>query len=237
MLKDLNYLDNNAQVVPQHKENVSDNKTSLYRKQSSSANQFIRANKCVKIRISNSMEIKIMIMLLIGKQDGNGTKSSRDTCRILRLRRPHHGRIPHGKIGIHGGGILQSLTKSIEWLFFLACSFGLLESSTDNSTGVVHRIHTSGVHHEHCSRVIFVRMKIVGHLVSHVISLLVSTSPSLSQSTTTRSTTWTARPSPRRHCTPSTSSKTCTVDKQRWWTALARQLREWRKPVQYLSPQ
>ena len=55
-----------------------------------------------------------MIMLLIGKQDGNGTKSSRDTCRILRLRRPHHGRIPHGKIGIHGGGILQSLTKSTE---------------------------------------------------------------------------------------------------------------------------
>ena len=33
-------------------------------------------------------------------------------------------------------------------------------------------------------------------------SLLVSASPSLFQSTTTRSTTWTARPSPRRHCTP-----------------------------------
>ena len=45
------------------------------------------------------------------------------------------------------------------------------------------------------------RMKIVRHLVSHVISLLVSTSLSLFQSTTTRSTTWTARPSPRRHCT------------------------------------
>ena len=41
-------------------------------------------------------------------------KSSRETCRKLRLRRPPHGRIPHGNIGTHGGGILQSLTKSSE---------------------------------------------------------------------------------------------------------------------------
>ena len=33
--------------------------------------------------------------------------------------------------------------------FFLACSFGLLERSTDNSTRCVHRIHTCSVHHEH----------------------------------------------------------------------------------------
>ena len=59
-------------------------------------------------------EVKIMTTLLIGKQDGNGFKSNRETCRILRLRRPHHGRIPHGKIGINGGGILQNLTKSSE---------------------------------------------------------------------------------------------------------------------------
>ena len=44
-----------------------------------------------------------MTTLLIRKQDGNDTKNSRETCRILRLRRPHGGRIPHGKI---------------EWLFF-----------------------------------------------------------------------------------------------------------------------
>ena len=86
--------------------------------QSSSTNQFIRANKCVKIRISKSKDVKIMITLLIGKQDGNGTKSSRKTCRVLRLRRPHHGRILHGKIGRHGGGVLQSLTEGSEWLFF-----------------------------------------------------------------------------------------------------------------------
>ena len=76
-------------------ENVSDYKTSRWRKQSSSTNNCIRANKCVKIRISNSKEVKIMTTLLIGKQDGNCTKSSRETCCILRLRR-------------------QSLTKSSE---------------------------------------------------------------------------------------------------------------------------
>ena len=48
-----------------------------------------------------------MISLLIRKQDGNGIKSSRETCRIFRFRRPHHGRIPYDKIGIHGGVILQ----------------------------------------------------------------------------------------------------------------------------------
>ena len=77
------------------------------------------------------------------------------------------------------------------------------------------------------------------HLISHVISLLVSASPPF-RSTTTRSTTWTARPSPRRHCTPSTSSGTYTVDKQRQRTALARQLRECQKPAtplpQVMSP-
>ena len=89
-------------------ENVSDNKTRKWRKQSSSTDQLIRANKCVKIRISNSKEVKIMTTLLIGKQERNGAKSSRETCRMLRLRRPHRGRILHGKIGIHGGDILQN---------------------------------------------------------------------------------------------------------------------------------
>ena len=54
-----------------------------------------------------------MTTLLIERQDGSGIKSSRETCRILCLRL-HHGRIPHGKIGIPGGEILQNLTKSSE---------------------------------------------------------------------------------------------------------------------------
>ena len=54
----------------------------------------------------------------IRPNSGNGTRSSRETCRILRLRRPRHGWIPHGNVGIHGGGILQNLTKSSEWFFF-----------------------------------------------------------------------------------------------------------------------
>ena len=118
MLKDLNYLDNNAQIMPQQKENASDYKTNMWQKRSSSVHPTTQVNKCVKIRIIISKDVKIMTALLTGKQDGNGTKSSREACRILRLRRPHHVRIPHGKIGIHGGGILQNLTISSEWLFF-----------------------------------------------------------------------------------------------------------------------
>ena len=237
MLKDLNYLDNNAQIMPRQKENVSDYKTSIWRKQSSSTDQFIRANKCVKIRISNSKEVKIMTTLLIGKQGGNCTKSSRETCRILHLRRPHHGRIPHGKIGIHRGGIHQSLTKGSEWHFFSSMQFRIAGTQhrqfNGRCTQGVYTEYTRSVHHKHYSVVtstnmkcvlvaqdvmscsVFMRMQIVTHLVSHVILLLVSTSPSHFQSTATRSTTWTARPSPRRHCTPSTSSRVCTVDKQR----------------------
>ena len=68
---DLNNLDNNAQIMPQQNENVSGYNTSIWRKQSSSTNQFIRAHKCVKIQISNSKEVKIMTTLLTGKQDGH----------------------------------------------------------------------------------------------------------------------------------------------------------------------
>ena len=63
-------------------------------------------------------------------------REHRETCRILRLRRPPHGKIPHGKIGIDGGGILQNLTKNSK--FFSkkknrSCGFGLPERGADNS--------------------------------------------------------------------------------------------------------
>ena len=48
---------------------------------------------------------------------------------------------------------------------------------------------------------IFCAHKRIRHQVSHVPLLVSSASPHF-QSTTTRSTTWTARSSPRRHCTP-----------------------------------
>ena len=117
MLMDLNHLDSNAQNTKKQNENVSDCKTSLWQKSSSSTHPSTQANKGVKIRVNTSKKVKIMTTWLIGKQDGNGTKSSSETCRILHLRRLYHGRIPHGKIGIHGGGILQNLTKNSEWLF------------------------------------------------------------------------------------------------------------------------
>ena len=163
-------------------------------------------------------------------------KSSRETCRMLRLRRPHHGRIPHGKIGIHGGGIVQSLTKSSERLFFFEEKKHAVSDCRNvvptNRRGVYTEYTPAALHHEqhslltstdmkcvlmaqgtNCS-IIFVRINTVCHKVSHVIFLLVSTSPSLFQSTT-RSTTWTARPPPRRHCTWRTSSKNYMVGKQR----------------------
>ena len=56
----------------------------------------------------------------------------------------------------------------------------------------------------------------IRHQVSHVIPLLVSSTSPLFQSTTARSTTWTARPSPRRRCTPrATSSRAPTKKLQR----------------------
>ena len=42
--------------------------------------------------------------------------------------------------------------------------------------------------------------------VSHVTPMLVVSTSPLFQSTTARSTTWTVRPSPRQHCTPTTTS-------------------------------
>ena len=65
-----------------------------------------------------------MTTLLIGRQDGSGTKSSRETCRILRLRRLRHGRIPH-RNGIPGGGILQNMMMSSECFFFFLKNLSL----------------------------------------------------------------------------------------------------------------
>ena len=80
-----------------------------------------------------------------------------------------------------------------------------------------------------CS-IIIVRMKIVCPLVSHVISLLVSSTSSHFQSTTTRSTTWTARPSPRRCPLPEPIQSTSS-DKE----PLSHVNSEWQKPAQHRS--
>ena len=48
--------------------------------------------------------------------------------------------------------------------------------------------------------------KRIRHQVSHVIPLLVSSTSPLFQSTTARSSTWTARPSPRRHLNTSANA-------------------------------
>ena len=259
MLKDLNHLDNNAQITKQQYETVSDNKTSSWQKQSSSTHQFIRASKGVKIRINNSKEVKIMTTLLIGKKDGNGTKSSRETCRILRLRRLYHGRLPHGRIGIPGGGILQNLTMSSEW-DVLSMRFRIAGTWNRQFDGecthpqrawcTIQSVHTHG--HwmracgsragngsvalcHHCSP------ESVRHQVSHVSSLLVVATSSHFSLTAARSTAWTARPCPRRLCVhpeslpqeplPKNISKRNPVGKQRYKTTLTPQLWACRKPA------
>ena len=52
-----------------------------------------------------------LTMLLINRQDGGGIRSSRETCRILRLRFLHRGKIPLGN-GSHGGGIPRNMMTS-----------------------------------------------------------------------------------------------------------------------------
>ena len=92
-----------------------------------------------------------MTTLLIERQDGGGFRSSRETCRILRLRRLHHGKIPLGN-GSHDGGIPRN-TMSGEWDVFFFCQCVLNSRVSDcwnavptNRRRVVHGIHTHSVH-------------------------------------------------------------------------------------------
>ena len=95
-------------------------------------------------------------------------------------------------------------------------------SPSTNHVGHVHRLHTHSVHDVHtvCSQArtnvnacLWLKMVELYHLcapkkihlqVSHVTPMLVVPAPSHFQSTTARSTTWTARSSPRPHCTLTT---------------------------------
>ena len=70
--------------------NVSDYKTNSLQKRSSSKQSSTQVNE---------------------RQHGGGIRSSRETCRILRLRRLHHGKIPLGN-GSHGGGIPRNMISS-----------------------------------------------------------------------------------------------------------------------------
>ena len=60
-----NYLDICAQNVPPHNDNVSDYETNLWRTPSSPTIQSIQANNNVKIRISNSKEVKNTITITL----------------------------------------------------------------------------------------------------------------------------------------------------------------------------
>ena len=117
ILKGNNHLDNNVQITKKRNENVNDYKTKSWQQQGSSLHPSMQENKDVKIQINNFKDLKKMTtLLLIERQDGGVIRSSRETCRILRLRRLHHGKIPLGN-GSHGGGISRNMMNS-EWELF-----------------------------------------------------------------------------------------------------------------------
>ena len=74
MLKANNNLDNYAQFTKKQNENVSDCKTSIWQKRSSSIHPSTQVNKDDKIRINNLKDVKNMTMLSIGRQDESGMK-------------------------------------------------------------------------------------------------------------------------------------------------------------------
>ena len=96
MLKGNNELDNYAQIMKKQNEIANDSKTNSWQHKGSSLHPTTQVNKDVKIRINNFKDLKNMTALLIGRQDGGGFRSSKETCRILRLRRLHHGKTLHG---------------------------------------------------------------------------------------------------------------------------------------------
>ena len=235
MLKDLKYLDSNAQIMKQQNKNVSDFKTSISQKQSSSTHQFIRGNKGVKIRITNSKDVKIMTTWLIG--------NTYFVFVVLIM-----AEFLMAKLEFMVVALFEMSRKAVRDFFFSkkkndgACGFGLSERSTDKFDGECAQKYTPTACMTYNTVFLQARTwnawlwlkswrgqmfelqhlcahKRIRHQVSHVIPLLVSTTPSLLQSTT-RSTTWTARPSPRRRCTPRTtlartSSPNYLVGKQR----------------------
>ena len=221
-----NYFDICAQNVPQHNENVGGYETNLWRTPSCPASQSIQANNNVKIRISNSKEVKNTITLSTEEQDGNGIRSSWETSRIASSSSSSSWQNSSRKNWSSSWWHSSELDeKAVNQFFssFWTCRFGLPEHSPDNLTGCVHSIHTRRAHNEH--NIMFTSTDRWSHMclaqelhsslsahkrmhpaVIHVVTLLVLVAAFLSQPAITQSTTWTARSSPRTLYTTSTTS-------------------------------
>ena len=107
--------------------------------------------KDVKNRINNFKDLKTMTTSLIGRQDGSGFRSSRETCRILRLRRLHHGKTLLCS-GSHGGGIPRNMMSS-EWdVFFSKIFLSVLNSRVSHCRNAVPTIRR-GVYVQHHSKI------------------------------------------------------------------------------------
>ena len=102
-------------------ENVSDYKTSIWQKQSSSTDQFIRANKSVKILISNSKEVRIMISLRAA-----GKPAAYFVFVVLIM-----AEFLMSKLEFMVVAFSKAWRRAVsDSFFFSACSFGLPERST-----------------------------------------------------------------------------------------------------------
>ena len=109
MLKGNNHLNNYAHITKKQNENVNDHKTNSWK--GISSHPSAQVNKDVKIRINNFKDLKKITTLLIERQDGGGARSSREKCRILRLRRLRLGKTLLGNES-HGGGIPRNMMSS-----------------------------------------------------------------------------------------------------------------------------
>ena len=98
-----------------------------------------------------------------------------------------------------------------------------------------HSLFTS-THECECVHVAQVKMVYLYHLcaperihlqVSHVTTMLVVPAPSHFQTTIARSTVWTARPSPRQHCTPTTTSARTSSRTTSSWTPFQQTQSSW----------
>ena len=219
MLKDLNYLENNAQIMPQQRENDSDYKTSILFEtkaalQTNSSEQTNASKSESAIRRKCRWSFRRWLkkrMEMVQREAGKPAAYFVYVVLIM-------AGFLMAKVAFMLVAFFKAWRRAVSAFFQHAVSG--CRNTVQNSTVGVHRMHTHSVHHEHYS--LFTSTDHIcacgsgpWRLKYHVVSLLVSASPSLFQSTTTRSTIWTTRPSPRRHCTTSTSSRTYTVDKQR----------------------
>ena len=131
-------------------ENVSDYKTSIWQKQSSSTDQFIRANKCVKILISNSKEVRIMITLRAA-----GKPAAYFVFVVLIMTE-----FLMAKLEFMVVAFSKAWRRAVGGsFFFFSMQFRIAIERSTIRRRVIHIIHTRRVHHEQYNLLTHTNMK------------------------------------------------------------------------------